>query len=35
MPPELGTHILKISDAIIKLHKEIIGAEKIYMCCII
>ena len=34
MPLELGTHILKISDAIIKLHKEIIGAEKVYMCTI-
>jgi histidine triad (HIT) family protein len=34
MPLELGTYILKISDAIIKLHKEIIGAEKVYMCTI-
>ncbi len=34
MPLELGTHILKISDAIIKLHKEILGAEKVYMCTI-
>ena len=34
MPLELGTHILKISDVIIKLHKEIIGAEKVYMCTI-
>lgn len=34
MPLELGTYILKISDAIIKLHKEILGAEKIYMCTI-
>lgn len=34
MPIELGIHILKISDAIIKLHKEIIGAEKVYMCTI-
>jgi diadenosine tetraphosphate (Ap4A) HIT family hydrolase len=32
MPLELGIYILKISDAIIKLHKEIIGAEKVYMC---
>lgn len=32
MPLELGTHILKISKAIIQLHKEIIGAEKVYMC---
>ena len=34
MPIELGVHILKISDEIIKLHKEIIGAEKVYMCTI-
>ncbi|MBS4538859.1 HIT family protein [Clostridium sp. D2Q-11] len=34
MPIELGIHILKISDAIIKLHKEILGAEKVYMCTI-
>ena len=34
MPIDLGTHILKISDAIIKLHKEILGAEKVYMCTI-
>lgn len=34
MPLELGTYILKVSDAIIKLHKEILGAEKIYMCTI-
>ncbi len=34
MPLDLGVHILKISDAIIKLHKEIIGAEKVYMCTI-
>ncbi len=34
MPLELGTYILKISDALIKLHKEIIGAEKVYMCTI-
>jgi len=34
MPLELGTHILKIADAIIKLHKKIIGAEKVYMCTI-
>ncbi|MCQ4925290.1 HIT family protein [Tissierella carlieri] len=34
MPLELGVHILKISDVIIKLHKEIIGAEKVYMCTI-
>lgn len=32
MPLDLGTHILKVSNAIIKLHKEIIGAEKVYMC---
>lgn len=34
MPLELGIHILKISDAIIKLHKEVLGAEKVYMCTI-
>lgn len=34
MPIDLGIHILKISDAIIKLHKEILGAEKVYMCTI-
>lgn len=34
MPIDLGTHILKISDAIIKLHKEILGAEKVYLCTI-
>ncbi|SEW31246.1 HIT family protein [[Clostridium] fimetarium] len=34
MPLELGTYILKVSDAIIKLHKEILGAKKVYMCTI-
>lgn len=34
MPLDLGTHILKISNEIIKLHKKIIGAEKVYMCTI-
>lgn len=34
MPLDLGIHILKISDAIIKLHKQILGAEKVYMCTI-
>lgn len=34
MPLELGTYILKVSNAIIKLHKEILGAEKVYMCTI-
>lgn len=34
MPLDLGTHILKISEAIIKLHKEILGAEKVYLCTI-
>ena len=29
-----GTYILKVSDAIIKLHKEILGAKKVYMCTI-
>lgn len=34
MPLDLGTHILKVSQAIIKLHKEILKAEKVYMCTI-
>ncbi len=34
MPLELGTYILKVSDALIKLHKELLGAEKVYMCTI-
>lgn len=34
MPLDLGIHILKVSDIIIKLHKEILGAEKVYMCTI-
>lgn len=34
MPLDLGTYILKISSAIIGLHKEILGAEKVYMCTI-
>jgi histidine triad (HIT) family protein len=34
MPIDLGTYILKVSQAIIKLHKELIGAEKVYMCTI-
>ncbi len=34
MPIELGTHILKIANEIIKLHKEILGAEKVYLCTI-
>lgn len=34
MPLELGTYILKISNIIIKLHKEIIGAEKVYLCTV-
>ncbi len=34
MPIDLGTHILKISGIIIKLHKEILNAEKVYMCTI-
>ena len=34
MPLELGTYILKVSNEIIKLHKEILGAEKVYMCTI-
>lgn len=34
MPLDVGVHILRISDAIIKLHKEYLGAEKVYMCSI-
>lgn len=34
MPLELGTYILKVSNEIIKLHKKILGAEKVYMCTI-
>jgi histidine triad (HIT) family protein len=34
MPLELGTYILNVANAIIKLHKEILGAEKVYMCTI-
>ena len=34
MPLELGTYILKTINEIIKLHKEIIGAEKVYMCTV-
>jgi Diadenosine tetraphosphate (Ap4A) hydrolase and other HIT family hydrolases len=34
MPLELGTYILKVSYAVIKLHKEILCAEKVYMCTI-
>jgi len=34
MPIELGTYILKVSNIIIQLHKEILGAEKVYMCTI-
>ncbi len=34
MPLELGTYILKVSNEIIKLLKETIGAEKVYMCTI-
>jgi histidine triad (HIT) family protein len=32
MPLELGTYILRIIKVIINLHKEIIGAEKVYLC---
>lgn len=31
---ELGTYILKVSNEIIKLLKEEVGAEKVYMCTI-
>lgn len=34
MPLDLGTYILKISNVLIKLHKEILGAEKVYLCTI-
>ena len=34
MPLELGTYILRVSNLIIQLHKEILGAEKVYMCTI-
>ena len=32
MPTELGTHILKVSNKVIELLKEVLGAEKVYMC---
>lgn len=32
MPLDLGTYILQASQAIIQLHKDILGAEKVYMC---
>lgn len=34
MPLELGTYILKMSNRIIALHKELLGAEKVYLCTI-
>jgi len=34
MPLELGTYILKMTNRLIKLHKEILGAEKVYFCTI-
>ena len=34
MPLELGTYILSVIDKLIKLHKEILKAEKVYMCTI-
>lgn len=34
MPLDLGTYILKVSNEIIKLLKETIGAKKVYMCTI-
>lgn len=34
MSLELGTYILKASNVIIQLQKEILGAEKVYMCTI-
>ena len=34
MPIELGTYILKMSKELIALHKEFLGAEKVYFCTI-
>lgn len=34
MPIELGTYILKISKELIALHKELLGAEKVYFCTV-
>jgi len=34
MPLELGTYILKMTNRLIALHKEILGAEKVYVCTI-
>ncbi|MTI70538.1 MAG: HIT family protein [Firmicutes bacterium] len=34
MPLELGTYILKMTNRLIELHKEILGEEKVYFCTI-
>ena len=34
MPLDLGTYILKMTNMLIQLHKEILGAEKVYLCTI-
>ncbi|PKM53998.1 MAG: HIT family protein [Firmicutes bacterium HGW-Firmicutes-5] len=34
MPLELGTYILKMTNRLIALHKELLGAEKVYVCTI-
>lgn len=34
MPLELGTYILKMTNRLIELHKELLGAEKVYVCTI-
>ena len=34
MPLELGTYILKMTNTLIQLHKEILGAKKVYLCTI-
>ncbi len=34
MPLELGTYILKMTNKLIQLHKEILGAKKVYLCTI-
>jgi diadenosine tetraphosphate (Ap4A) HIT family hydrolase len=34
MPLELGTYILKMTNRLIALHKELLGAEKVYLCTI-
>jgi len=34
MPLELGTYILRMTSRLIALHKELLGAEKVYVCTI-